>query len=223
MPLLQGLPHESVAQYFMINLIPQVAATAAAWVIVSPGRCWPRPVSPCQYWRFVQQSLGLPNTHAAVALSCGIRIKIFIATLVLVLSHSTARSSDAFIVAHPVNEETKAVSVANFDDVVNYNSSTHQFILSKKGHDQVIAALKKGWISYVCLKAERLYPVQLVSITSSALFDGLVITPIVDRAGETVFQIDLGYPTVHQYKGTDDPRREKRLMNHLQSIGKLRH
>jgi hypothetical protein len=107
------------------------------------------------------------------------------------------------------------------DDILSYTRTTHEIQLTESGYQKInqLSFPTNGIPFVVCIDDEPVYLGAFWPLYSSLSYDGVVIIAPVMK--NRIIQIALGYPGEFDFTG-DDPRSNPRLMEVLESAGKLK-
>jgi hypothetical protein len=107
-------------------------------------------------------------------------------------------------------------------DIISYHAQTHELKLTEAAFERItrLGIPVSGKSFLVCVDKSPIYWGAFWTPFSSLSFDGVTIwIPPVNQDAKTI-TIELGYPSVSFYAGTD-PRNDSKVMESLKQSGKL--
>jgi hypothetical protein len=137
----------------------------------------------------------------------------------LIQSGSTASGSD---LSRLELESTPFLSV---DDLISYTWATHEIEFTEAARQrlaQLEVPVTTGVPFVVCVGTRRIYSGAFWVSYSSISFDGFVIDTLPAQAGIPILRIQLGYPTAPELFSGADLRADPRILQSLQTAGRLR-
>jgi hypothetical protein len=118
--------------------------------------------------------------------------------------------------------EIAASPLISADDVIYYNSQTHELKLTPAAFERIskLDVPTRGRSFLVCVDSYPVYWGAFWVAYSSQSFDGVTIWKPLGGEYPDVITIELGYPSSSFYEG-DDPRDNETVLQALEKAGKL--
>lgn len=116
-------------------------------------------------------------------------------------------------------------AIISIEDIIVYSWKTHEIEIAATAYQRIeqlfsLPVEVRGMPFVVCVGSDRIYAGGFWTPASSLSFDGVIILQPSDP-DRHVIRIALGYPTPEAFTGKD-PRSDRRVLQSLESAGKLR-